>query len=78
MQHTSHHVRFSITGPQTMHDPSSNLNAFVSCLCSFITKKDRKLCSPPVDDPNFPWVRNRIEYLNGQRKKGIHNLTQFK
>ncbi|XP_062874241.1 C-C motif chemokine 19a.2 [Trichomycterus rosablanca] len=40
----------------------------------FITKKDRRLCSPPVDDQNFPWVRKLVEHLDNRksRNKGAH------
>ncbi|XP_076845945.1 C-C motif chemokine 19-like [Brachyhypopomus gauderio] len=30
----------------------------------FITKKNRKICSPPEDDKNFPWVKKLIAHLD--------------
>ncbi|KAK3514446.1 hypothetical protein QTP70_018258 [Hemibagrus guttatus] len=32
----------------------------------FITKKNRKLCSPPINDLNNPWVLKLVEYLDNR------------
>ncbi|XP_047674817.1 C-C motif chemokine 19a.2 [Tachysurus fulvidraco] len=40
----------------------------------FITKKNRKLCSPPVNDLRYQWVLKLVEYLDNRSAKsnGAH------
>ncbi|MCI4392832.1 hypothetical protein PGIGA_G00150420 [Pangasianodon gigas] len=35
----------------------------------FITKKNRKLCSPPASDTRYPWVLKLIEYMDNRSSK---------
>ncbi|TSV94919.1 SEC14-like protein 2 [Bagarius yarrelli] len=43
----------------------------------FITKKNRKLCSPPASDPKHPWVLKLITFLdNRSSKKNVSNGEQ--
>ncbi|XP_060762722.1 C-C motif chemokine 19a.2 [Neoarius graeffei] len=35
----------------------------------FITKKNKKLCSPPTYDPRYPWVMKLVEFLDNRSGK---------
>ncbi|XP_017307006.1 C-C motif chemokine 19a.2 [Ictalurus punctatus] len=35
----------------------------------FITKKNRKLCSPPANDLRYPWVMKLVEYIDNRNDK---------
>ncbi|KAF7687262.1 hypothetical protein HF521_014490 [Silurus meridionalis] len=35
----------------------------------FITRRNKRLCSPPASNQGFPWVMKLIEYLDNRNNK---------
>uniref|UniRef100_A0A4W4F2Q9 Chemokine interleukin-8-like domain-containing protein n=1 Tax=Electrophorus electricus TaxID=8005 RepID=A0A4W4F2Q9_ELEEL len=43
----------------------------------FITRKNKKICSPPLEDARYPWVKKLITHLDNLNGKNgdKHNIT---
>nr|ABA54956.1 CC chemokine SCYA109 [Ictalurus punctatus] len=43
----------------------------------FITKKNRKLCSPPANDLRYPWVMKLVEYIDNRNDKSKERPGEY-